>query len=307
MIKKGNVAVSLNSGKVGNVRYYTKAGKTYTRVASSDVQNPRSKAQMAVRCRVANIKAMYSNLSVYLKKCFEKADASVSIYALFSGRAAKCAPVYLSKEEKQKGYCIAAPYCISEGSLPTIQYALNSNGVLESNIELGALTITAETTVGELADAIIANNPSFAYGDYITFFDIEQTESMGVPSVKVDVKNLCLVKNSAELIEDKVNDGFASTGGHLAMQNTPENGVYGWVHSRKGNGVQVSTQYLYDCNSLMIAEYGSDEQLDKARFSYGESVTDPFITSDKEEENRPEGYYKLTVWRSLVQAQAGPH
>ena len=42
MIKKGNVAVSLNSGKVGNVRYYTKAGKTYTRVASSDMQNPRT-------------------------------------------------------------------------------------------------------------------------------------------------------------------------------------------------------------------------------------------------------------------------
>ena len=72
MIKKGNVAVSLNSGKVGNVRYYTKAGKTYTRVASSDMKNPRSKAQMAVRCRVANIKAMYSNLSVYLKKCFAR-------------------------------------------------------------------------------------------------------------------------------------------------------------------------------------------------------------------------------------------
>ena len=39
MFKKTNEAVKVNSGKVGNIRYYVKAGNTYSRSASSDVSN----------------------------------------------------------------------------------------------------------------------------------------------------------------------------------------------------------------------------------------------------------------------------
>ena len=54
-IKKQNAAVSLSSGRVGNVRYYTKDGKTYTRTVSSAVSNPRTDAPMKIRTRVGNI------------------------------------------------------------------------------------------------------------------------------------------------------------------------------------------------------------------------------------------------------------
>ena len=37
--KKTNEAVKRNSGKVGNIRYYVKAGNPYSRSASSDVSN----------------------------------------------------------------------------------------------------------------------------------------------------------------------------------------------------------------------------------------------------------------------------
>ena len=65
-ILKSNVAVSLNSGRVGNVRYYTKDGKTYTRTIYSNVKNQRTEKQMRTRCKVSNIISMYRALKSLL-------------------------------------------------------------------------------------------------------------------------------------------------------------------------------------------------------------------------------------------------
>ena len=65
-ILKSNVAVSLNSGRVGNVRYYTKDGKTYTRTVYSNVKNQRTESQMRIRCKVSNIVSMYRALKPLL-------------------------------------------------------------------------------------------------------------------------------------------------------------------------------------------------------------------------------------------------
>ena len=288
-IKMQNAAVSLNSGRVGNVRYYTKDGNTYTRTVASAANNPRSEGQMRVRTRVCNVVNNYRLLKTFLSKCFEKSDSCVSIYNLFFQKGMLCTPVYLVKELAGSGAAVAAPYCVSDGSLPRISYGLNSNGVLQTDIQLGDLAIGESTTVGELAQAIVEHSDGiFRYGDYLSFLAVLQKGSVSLPLVSVKGWNIQLVKNSTELVLDKVDAlGFTTVGGCLGMSDEPEAGCYAWIHSRKSGGVKVSGQYLYNCNEEMLSHFISDEAFEAASASYGESTPDPFVTSDDSEGGEP--------------------
>ena len=281
-IKKQNVAVALNSGRVGNVRYYTKDGNTYTRTVCSNVNNPRSEGQMRQRTKVSNLVNNYRMLKNFLGKCFQNANSCVSIYNLFFQKGMLCTPVYLTKEMAGSGAAVAAPYGISDGSLPRISYGLNTNGILQTNLSLGDLNIGDTTTVGELAQALVENNEGvFHYGDFISFIDVIQKGSETLPLITAKGDNIQLAKNSPELLADKIcTHGFATVGGCLGMDDEPEAGCYAWIHSRRNSGVKVSGQYLYNCNEEMLSHFTSDEAFQAASASYGESAQNPFITSD---------------------------
>ena len=288
-ILKQNAAVSLNSGRVGNIRYYTKDGNTYTRTISSSVNNPRSEGQMRQRTKVSNLVNNYRMMKPFLAKCFEQSNSCVSIYNLFFKTSMMCQAVYLTKELAGSGAAVAAPYCVSDGSLPHITYGLNTNGILQTDINLGDLTIGVATTVGELAQAIVANNGGlYAYGDFISFLAVLQKGSVSLPLVSVEGWNIQLVKNSTELVYDKVDAlGFSTVGTCLGMSDEAEAGCYAWIHSRKGNGVKVSGQQLYNCNEEMLSHFTSDEAFQAAKASYGESTPEPFVTSDDSEGGEP--------------------
>ena len=63
----------------------------------------------------------------------------------------------------------------------------NSGGVLVSDIALGGLVIGAETTVADLANAVIAYNAGFEAGDQVTFFYGQQTTDAvtGIPRARI--------------------------------------------------------------------------------------------------------------------------
>ena len=281
-ILKQNVAVQLNNGRVGNIRYVTKDGNTYTRTASCAAYNPRTDGQMRTRTRVCNITNNYRLLKDFLLKCFERSNKCVTRFNFFFQLASKATPVYLTKELGRSGAAVAAPYAVSEGSLPPIQYALNTNGILESNLSLGDLTIGEASTVGELAKALVdGSDGRIQYGDFISFIEVIQKGSVAFPTIAVKCDNVKLIENSTEVLAEKVlTHGFASEGGHLAMDGEPEAGCYGWIHSRENGSVAVSSQYLYNCNQEMLAQFGSDSAFETARSSYGTSEAKAFIVSD---------------------------
>ena len=287
--KKTNEAVKRNSGKVGNIRYYVKAGNTYSRSASSDVSNPRTLSQMAVRCRMANIKAVWQVLSLYIAECFESSNAAKSIYSLFMGRNHYVTPIYLTKQQKLEGYAIANEYCVSEGTLPTIKYQMSDEGVLKSNIVVGNAAI-AGMTIGQLSAIIIDKNPAFKVGDAITFFALKQVDFMGIPYVKCEPCQITLNEADVNPLPaagfDQVVDGcLASDCGDVV-------GAYGWVHARKSTK-KVSTQYLVANDHELIDQYSSDEALETAAASYGEVKADAYIFGGNSE--TPAGMYRLTV------------
>ena len=297
-ILKQNVAVSLTNTRVGNVRYYTKDGKTYTRTVGSSASNPRSDGQMRVRTRIGHVVNMWRMLKPYLTDCFEAAGKSVSEYNLFVKKAMPCTPVYLTKSQAKTGACVAAPYGVSDGSLPQIQYALNSNGILQTGIALGSgFAIDSDTTVGQLAKAVVENNSTmFKYGDFLSFIAVIQKGNATYPYVSVKGWNLELVKNSPEKVLDKVSTlGFSVAGGHLAMSEAPDGGCYAWIHSRKENGIKVSGQYLYNANEEFLANFSSDEAFEGAKTTYGKSEDTSFVVSDEGDDTEEEVKYTQTV------------
>lgn len=280
---KTNSAVARNKGRVGEIRYYTKEGYTYSRTAYADVPNPRTDGQMKARVRVGNIVNTYRMAKNFFAKCFELADNRVTVYNRFFQWAVGCPPVYLTKELARSGAAVAAPYAFSAGKLPPIVYGLNTNGILQSNLSLGSLTIGPATTVGEFAEAIVKNNNKeiYHYGDFISFVEVLQEGTVEFPLISVKGDNVKLIENSPELLMEKVSThGFATVGGCLGMDGEPAAGCYGWCHSREGESITVSGQFLYNCNEEMLSHFTGDEAFQLARDSYGKSAPKPFIVSD---------------------------
>ena len=66
--------------------------------------------------------------------------------------------VYVPKSVRLNGGSVLAPYQITRGSLPSVAMTKNAQSILVSDINLGSLVIDAETTVADLANAVIAYN-----------------------------------------------------------------------------------------------------------------------------------------------------
>lgn len=145
----------------------------------------------------------------------------------------------------------------------------NSGGVLVSDIALGALVIGPETTVADLASAVIAYNAGFEAGDQLTFFYGQQTTDAvtGIPRARIYGFKVMLNPGDSALLYEQVSEiGFSSVpsadsgqGYVLGMSVAIADGAAVWVHSREDgtSGLKVSTQFLYVDSSVLAAYQGS--------------------------------------------------
>lgn len=240
-----------------------------------------SAGQQRQRMKWVNIIRMYSGIAPLLKNGFEKKMAQQSDYNMFVRLNSAASPVYLTKSEADGGGCIAAPYQITQGSLPSIVVS-GEGAEAKTDIALGSLTISASTTVAEFAKAVVDNNADFDYGDQISFYDVLQrvNAETQIPYCQFSASYVVLDKNSAVKLLDQVNKaGFASVGGVLAHGEDEGDGVFAWVHSRYDGGkTRVSTQFLINNNSL-LDDYRSDDAYAEACKSYG-GVSTVFLQPD---------------------------
>ena len=177
-------------------------------------------------------------------------------YNRFMSINLQSAPVFLTRAESAAGYCVAAPYQITEGSLVSIRtQGLGTDTY--SDIALGDLQISDTTTVADFARAVVTNNELYEYGDAITYFSVLQNVNVetGVPFVTVNVYKVTLdaadlspLRAVAPPVGFSVSDGFLSHGENIGQ------GAFAWVHSRRGEGkLLVSSQRLVVINALFDA------------------------------------------------------
>ena len=258
-------------GSVGDLTFKQVNGMTIVSEKITQMTNPRSDGQMRVRTRWNNIVANYKAIRPKLKKGFETKAAGLSDFNMFMKMNMQKEPVYLTKQAVAGGACVAAPYQITQGSLPAIVTTGTGQNVT-TDISLGSDGITANTTVAQFAQAVVNNNPTYQYGDQITFFLVRQyvNAETSVPYVVVSSSKVVLdAADTTPLWNTVQRNGFASQDGCLGHSGNDGDCCFCWVHSRKINGkLLISSQTLVSANTK-LGEYQGELAYNLARSSYG--------------------------------------
>ena len=260
------------NGSAGSLTFKQYAGQTVVSEKISVVKRSNTPMQMRQRTKWGNVIQMYKGICPLINYGFESKPVGKSDYNMFMKVNMKGSDIYLTREEVAGGGCIAAPYQLTQGTLPSI-VIVGSGDNARTDISLGDLTIDAETTVKDFAQAVVNNNADYDYGDQISFFDVLQRVNAvtGIPYCQFLATNVVLDKASEVKLLDMVSKyGFATVDGFLGHIEGEGAGVFAWVHSRKASGkTLVSTQSLINNNAQVIAEYSGAEAYKRSVKTYG--------------------------------------
>ncbi len=276
-----NGIASKLKGSAGSLTFRRTGGRTIVSEKVTDVKVTRTEPQQRHRTKWANCVQMYKGIRPLINYGFESKPQNLSDYNMFVKVNMQQTPVYLTKQQVAGGACVAAPYQITQGSLPAIVITGEGRNAA-TNIFIADLTLGAATTVAEFSKAVVDNNPDYRYGDQISYFIVKQkvNESTGIPYCQFKASSIILdAANTENLWNIVPKNGFSAQDGCLAHSGNDGDCVFAWVHSRKSNGkTLVSSQQLIDANSK-LAEYQGEMAYSLAASSYGESNS-AFLTPD---------------------------
>ena len=260
------------NGSAGSLTFKQVNGQTVVSEKATTVKNTRTPAQQRQRTKWGNVVQMYKGICPLINYGFESKAPGCSDYNMFMKVNMKNSDIYLTREEVAGGACIAAPYQLTQGTLPSI-VIVGSGENARTDIKLGDLKIDANTLVKDFAMAVVSNNADYDFGDQISFFDVLQRVNAvtGIPYCQFLATNVVLDKASEVKLLDIVSKyGFATVDGFLGHIEGEGDGVYAWVHSRKSSAkTLVSTQSFVNNNAEMIAEYSGDQAYKRSVQTYG--------------------------------------
>ena len=274
--------ISKINGSAGNITFRRLNGETVVSEKVTQVRNPRSEAQMRTRTKFTNIVSMYRGIRPLLNYGFESRPKNLSDYNMFVKLNMQRTPIYLTKQAVAGGACVATAYQISQGSLPAIVVTgTGQSGV--TDIRLGSLDITSNTTVAQFSTKVVENNADYRYGDQISFFLVKQmvNAETGIPYCQFSAAKVILDAANEDKLADVTGSshGFASVDGKLGHSGNDGDCAYAWVHTRKSDGkTLVSSQSLLAANTKE-AEYKGDAAYNLSKSSYGSSI-ESFLVPD---------------------------
>lgn len=260
-------------GKVGDLVFARRLGQQTTRAYNSRPKDAKTRSQVTQRVKMANVIAMYRALKNICDHSFESLNVGQTSYSAFVKANLTGNKVSLTKEAASFGACVVAPYLISRGSLPSIQVE-GTGADAVTNIAVGGLTISGTTTIGQFADALVANNAGIEYGDQLTYVSlVQQTDAnSGYPVVVAGIYEVTLNSSSTDKVRDFIPEvGSSVKNGFLAHGALIGRGGFAWILSRKqtGSSLMVSTQRLVLTSPDVYEEFATADANTRAISSYG--------------------------------------
>ena len=272
MAKFSSTLIEEASGKLGKklVMRNTAKGQILAKAPRKASQPRRSEKQANTRFQMSNLLANYRLYSGKLAEAFENKGAGLSDANMYVSVNWGYQPVYMTRQMRLQGCCVLADNMFSTGSLDPIGYALNDDGKLVSDLDLG-FEISASTTVAQLSAALMQRSEGWEEGDQLTcFIGTQYLGSDGLPRATMKAHRVVISLEDSSTLWDVVNaDGFSTVGGCLASGVVLENMGCAWVHSRdQNNTTKVSTQRLVVVSDV-IAQYQTYAAMKAAADSYG--------------------------------------
>lgn len=288
--------------RLGGAVLYNTSGRTIARALAAEVKNPRTPPQMAQRIKWANLVTFYRANQSWMRKAFETKKQNQSDYNKFMQLNVSDNDIYLTKSEAAEGYCVVAPYRITDGTLMPIEQYTDGE-YLHTNIKVDNNNINLKTiTIKELTAILTTNNPWIHVGDQISLIINEQRVMSGTGNVYniVTEQELVLDDISTSPVSDYINAvNILVTGSSnnytIAFDAALIVGGMAVVLSRQQSGrTLVSPQSLTIVNNEdVIDTYNSQEQRRKALKSYG--VNDAVFLDPSDESNKQNPLYGLTI------------
>lgn len=272
MAKFSSTLIEEASGKLGKklVMRNTAKGQILAKAPRKASQPRRSEKQANTRFQMSNLLANYRLYSGKLAEAFENKGAGLSDANMYVSVNWGYQPVYMTRQMRLQGCCVLADNMFSTGSLDPIGYALNDDGKLVSDLDLG-FEISASTTVAQLSMALMQRSEGWEEGDQLTcFIGTQYLGSDGLPRATMKAHRVVISLEDSSTLWDVVSaDGFSTVGGCLASGVVLENMGCAWVHSRdQNNSTKVSTQRLVVVSDV-IAQYQTYAAMKAAADSYG--------------------------------------
>ncbi len=273
--------------RLGGVVLYHAMEQTRARELASSVTNPRTASQMNQRVKWSQLVNFYRANADWMKYAYETKTPQQSEYNKFMQLNVANSRVYFTKQQAAGGSCVVAPYIMTQGSLPSIEFTAES-GSWPSNIYYPTgSTLTASTTIAEFSQKIIAQNPAIRNGDQLSFIRFTQmfNNDTSYPYVIVRKYELVFDTSSEELVGSYMPLDYI---GVLQVGTPPQLGVidsglaggFTMILSRTSGGkTYLSSQRIITTRmDATLSLFGSDIQLEMAIASYGENA-DAFLSS----------------------------
>ena len=269
------------TGSVDDVVYKNYNGKVVVCRKQTTYRDAKTEGQVVYRVKMRNIQNIYAALKEALRGNFQDKTGRQTDYSRFQGVNMQKPAVYLNKNEVAMKAQVVAPYIVSFGTLVPIEYELKDNSLV-TNISLGNLSITPDTTVSEIALAIVKNNDGWEYDDCLEFMVVRQSEGK-TPTAKCSFAHLSLDRNDTSKVSEalvvrntnQIELG-SSADGFLQM-NVSDNGGFAVIRKRMASkGLMTSTQELA-INNPLFDQYHSEKSKQKAMDSYGVNRNKSFL------------------------------
>lgn len=291
-----NAANTIRKGRVGETTYYVSGGQQIARQSRNDSNfgesARRSEAQQSRRVMWANLVNFYKVSAGWMPKAFETKKRNQSDYNKFMAVNIGSSTIALTKDESAAGACVAAPYIVSQGSLPSIEIVQLTNQ-WRTNIALGSLAINDETTNAQLTAALEASNANVREGMQLSFVSYQQSiDPLGTPRLICRCYEITLSRTSSDLVRDFLPEFCSqSVQGYLGTNTDISIGGFAYILSELvTGGLKVSTQQLVSTNSELISQYSSSIHINEAIKSYGldqEVILSPTGTVMQTAEEQP--------------------
>lgn len=273
----------LQVGKVGAYSMYVRKGEQVVRQRKNSSnygeEASRSLPQQKRRVLWSNLVNFYKASAFWMPKAFENIGQNQTVYNRFMQLNIDRFNVALTKEEAAQGYTIVDALKVSDGSLLPLRFVTTSGEDAQDErlqLLLGP-GISTSSTLGELSQAIIAENYGWENGDNLAIILFEQVYFVGsFPQVQPHYYEITLDTASSVAVSSLpifAAEMLEISGQFMQVPNADRAAIsyHGLVaiHTRKSSGLKVSSQSIKMVNTTYVDQYSTQEALNRAILSYG--------------------------------------
>lgn len=276
-IMKGNPFFATMRGKLGEQVFMRTGGEQRARTYLKVISNPRTKAQMSQRVKLANLVNFYRILRPLLGDSFLRRPTNLSSYNAFVKANLASSRVYLTKEQASSGYVVTAPYTITDGTLQQSGW-----GKVAGGFDFTSYVTPFEGTAGVgyalqegFKNAYLAYYPDADESDVLLFVSVMEQPNAKAPIMSIHPMYLSQLDGTdswfaKHIMSDKPAE---PTSPAQYLYKAPANESLAIVRARISNNriVVCSTESLYLGVSANLRQGQFDTQmaLNSAINSYG--------------------------------------